>query len=265
MNYNAMELMICCASRLLEDGRTVAVGTGVPCATAMLAQRTAAPNLVIFFEAGGVAPQLPTMPISVGDSRTFYRGVMATSMCDIMETCQRGLMDYTFLGGAQIDAYGNLNSTMIGTDHARPKVRLPGSGGANDLASLCWRILVVTNHDRRRFVEKLDFLTTPGYLTGPGAREAAGLPPGTGPYRVITDLAILGYHEQTKRMEIHSLHPGVTLELVRQATGFDLGIREPLQVTTPPTEVELQVLREEVDPHRYIIGRAQPPGTTSSV
>src|SRR5216684_1807572 len=132
MSYNAMELMICCAARLLEDGKTVAVGTGVPCAAAMLAQRTHAPNLVIVFEAGGVAPRLPTMPISVG---------------------------------------------------------------ANDLASFCWRILVVTNHDRRRFVEKLDFLTTPGYLTGDGTREAAGLPAGTGPYRVITDLAILGYEE----------------------------------------------------------------------
>ena len=151
---------------------------------------------------------------------------MATSMADIMETCQRGMVDYTFLGGAQIDAYGNLNSTMIGDDYARPKVRLPGSGGANDLASLCWRILVVTSHDRRRFVEKLDFLTTPGYLTGPGAREAAGLPPGTGPYRVITDLAVLGYHETTRRMQVLSLHPGVTLEQVRAATGFDLGAAE---------------------------------------
>jgi glutaconate CoA-transferase subunit B len=255
MTYNPMELMICCAARLLEDGRTVAVGTGVPCAAAMLAQRTTAPNLVIFFEAGGVAPLLPTMPISVGDSRTFYRAVMASSMCDVMETCQRGMMDYTFLGGAQIDAYGNLNSTMIGADYAKPKVRFPGSGGANDLASLCWRILVVTNHDRRRFVEKLDFLTTPGYLTGPGAREAAGLPPGTGPYRVITDLAVLGYDEQTKRMEIHSLHPGVTLDDVRAATGFELGRREPLATTVPPTDRELQILRDEVDPHRYIIGR----------
>ena len=255
MTYNAMELMICCAARSLEDGRTVAVGTGGPCAAAMLAQRTTAPHLIICFEAGGVAPQLPTMPISVGDSRTFYRGVMATSMADIMETCQRGLMDYTFLGGAQIDAFGNLNSTMIGDDYARPQVRLPGSGGANDLASLCWRILVVTNHDRRRFVEKLDFLTTPGFLTGPGAREAAGLPPGTGPYRVITDLAVLGFHEETKRMEVLSLHPGVTLEQVRQATGFPLGIHEPLATTLPPTPQELQILREEVDPHRYIIGR----------
>jgi glutaconate CoA-transferase subunit B len=254
-SYNAMELMICCAARLLEDGRTVAVGTGAPCAAAMLAQRTGAPSLVIVFEAGGVAPQLPTMPISVGDSRTFYRGVMATSMADIMETCQRGMIDYTFLGGAQIDPYGNLNSTLIGTDYSRPKVRLPGSGGANDLASLCWRILVVTNHDPRRFVEKLDFLTTPGYLTGPGAREAAGLPPGTGPYRVITDLAVLGYHERTKRMEVLSLHPGVRLEQVRQATSFELGVREPLAVTPPPTDAELLILREEVDPHRYIIGR----------
>src|SRR5262245_32481145 len=255
MAYTPMELMICCAARLLEDGRTVAVGTGVPCAAAMLAQRTASPNLVIFFEAGGIAPQLPTMPISVGDSRTFYRGLMATSMADVMETCQRGMIDYTFLGGAQIDAYGNLNSIMIGTDYGRPKVSLPGSGGANDLASFCWRILVITNHDRRRFVERLDFLTTPGYLTGPGAREAAGLPPGTGPYRVITDLAVMGFDEQTKRMQLLSLHPGVTLAQVREATGFELLVQEPLAVTTPPTPPELQILRDEVDPFRYVIGR----------
>jgi glutaconate CoA-transferase subunit B len=255
--YNAMELMVCCAARLLEDGRTAAVGTGVPCAAAMLAQRTHATRLVILFEAGGVAPLLPTMPISVGDSRSFYRAVMATSMADIMETCQRGLIDYTFLGGAQIDPYGNLNSTLIGGDYARPKVRLPGSGGANDLASLCRRILVVTNHDRRRFAAKLDFVTTPGYLTGPGARERAGLPPGGGPYRVITDLAVLGYHDETKRMEVHSLHPGVSPDQVRAATGFELGFRDPLTVTEPPTPAELRLLREEVDPHRYVIGRCQ--------
>jgi glutaconate CoA-transferase, subunit B len=257
MTYNPMELMICCAARCLEDGKTVAVGTGVPCAAAMLAQRTTAPNLVICFEAGGVAPQLPTMPISVGDSRTFWRGLMASSMSDVMETCQRGMMDYTFLGGAQIDAHGNLNSTMIGADYARPKVRLPGSGGANDLASFCWRILLVTNHDRRRFVEKVDFITSPGYLTGPGAREAAGLAPGAGPYRVITDLAIMGYDERTKRMEVISIHPGVTLSQVRDNTGFELGVREPLEHTAPPSETELRILREEVDPRRIILGRCE--------
>jgi glutaconate CoA-transferase, subunit B len=255
MTYTAMELMICCAARALEDRSTVAVGTGIPCAAAMLAQRTHAPSLVILFEAGGVAPMLPTMPISVGDSRTFYRGVMATSMADIMETCQRGLIDYTFLGGAQIDAFGNLNSTLIGADYQHPKVRLPGSGGANDLASLCWKILVVTAHDRRRFVDKLDFLTTPGYLTGPGAREAAGLPPGTGPHRVITDLAVLGFHTTTRRMEVLSLHPGISLDQVRQSTGFALEVHDPLAITPPPTDAELCILRVEVDPHRYVLGR----------
>lgn len=253
--YTSMELMICCAARALEDGRTVAVGTGVPCAAAMLAQRTHAPRLTILFEAGGVAPQLPTMPISVGDSRTFYKACMATSMADVMETCQRGMVDYTFLGGAQIDAYGNLNSTMIGQDYTKPKVRFPGSGGANDLASLCWRVLVVTSHDKRRFVEKLDFMTTPGYLTGPGTREAAGLPAGAGPYRVITDLAVMGYHPDTKRMQVLSLHPGVELEKVKAATGFDLSLAEPLGMTSPPGDEELHILREEVDPHRYLLGR----------
>lgn len=253
--YNAMELMICCAARLLEDGATVAVGTGVPCAAAMLAQKTGAPRLVIFFEAGGVAPLLPTMPISVGDSRTFHRAAMATSMADVIETCQRGMMDYAFLGGAQIDAFGNLNSTQVGLDHARPKVRFPGSGGANDLASLCWRVIVVTNHDRRRFVERLDFLTTPGYLGGPGAREAAGLPTGTGPYRVITDLAVLDFDPETCRMRVRSLHPGCSLEMVRAATGFGIECAVDLTVTEPPGPQELEVLRSEVDPHRYVIGR----------
>jgi glutaconate CoA-transferase, subunit B len=250
MDCNAVELMICSAARM------VVVGTGVPCAVAMLAQRLHAPNLVILFEAGGVAPQLPTMPISVGDSRTFHRGLMATSMADIMQFCQRGMVDYTFLGGAQIDPYGNLNSTIIGSDYQRPKVRLPGSGGACDLASFCWRTLVVTKHDPRRFVPKLDFLTTPGYLTGPGARETAGLPPGTGPFRVITDLAVMGYHPQNKRMQVLSLHPAVTRAQVEANTSFKLEFADNLAATACPSERELQLLRTEVDPHRYILGRA---------
>src|SRR5689334_21551287 len=255
MVFTSMELMICCAARELEDGKTVAVGTGLPCAAAMLAQRTHAPNLVIMFEAGGVAPQLPTMPVSVGDSTTFHRALMATSMADVMHFCQRGMVDYTFLSGAQIDPFGNLNSTLIGGTYEKPKVRLPGSGGANDLASFCWRTLIVMKHDTKKFAPKLDFLTTPGYLTGPGAREAAGLPPGTGPYRVITDLAVMGYHDQTKRMEVLSLHPGVRLEKVREATHVELHVREPLEVTRPPTDDELLILSYEVDPHRYCIGR----------
>jgi glutaconate CoA-transferase subunit B len=254
VTYSPIELMICCAARALENGRTVAVGTGVPCAAAMLAQRTHAPDLVVMFEAGGVAPQLPTMPISVGDSRTFYRGVMATSMADVMQFAQRGLIDYTFLGGAQIDPFGNLNSTLIG-DPNKPSVRFPGSGGACDLASLCWRTLVVTPQNAKRFVEKLDFLTSPGYLTGPGAREAAGLPQGSGPYRVITDLAVIGYGEQSRRMQVLSLHPGVTKEQVNAAAGFRLEFADRLTTTEAPSGEELQILRDEVDPHRYILGR----------
>jgi glutaconate CoA-transferase subunit B len=257
MNYSPTELMITCASHCLEDGRTVAVGTGVPCATAMLAQKTHAPNLVIVFEAGGVAPILPTMPISVGDSRTIHRAVMATSMADVMQFCQRGMIDYTFLSGAQIDPYGNLNSTLIGGTYQKPKVRLPGSGGANDLASFCWRTLIIMRHDAKKFVEKLDFLTSPGYLTGPGTREAAGLPKGTGPHRVITELAVLDFHPETKRMRVFSLHPGVTLEHVKAATSFELQTIDNVGTTALPSETELRVLREEVDPAGYILKRGE--------
>jgi glutaconate CoA-transferase subunit B len=253
--FTPIELMICCAARELEDGKTVAVGTGLPCAAAMLAQRTTAPNLVILFEAGGIAPELPTMPVSVGDSTTFHRAAMATSMADMMQFCQRGLVDYTFLSGAQIDPYGNLNSTLIGGNYSRPKVRLPGSGGANDLASFCWRTLVVMKHDRKKFVESLDFRTTPGYLTGPGAREAAGLPAGTGPFRVITDLCVLDFAPETARMRVRGLHPGKTLDQVRAATGFELTAHDPPGQTAEPTDRELEVLRAQVDPGRYILGR----------
>ncbi len=254
MKYNEMELMICLASRILEDGSTVVVGTEAPCAATMLAQKTHSPNLTILFEAGGVGPILPTMPISVGDSRTFARAIMASSMSDVMESCQRGLIDYCFLGGAQIDQYGNINSTVIGS-FEKPKVRFPGSGGANDLASLCWRTLMITPHDQRRFVDKLDFLTTPGYLTGENAREAAGLPPGTGPYKVITNLCVMGFDEKTKRMKVESVHPGVTRDQIVENTGFELMWADQVKVSLEPEEQELRILREEVDPLRYIIGK----------
>ena len=254
MNYNAHELMICVAARLLEDGATVGVGTGAPCAAAMVAQRTHAPSLFIVFEAGGCGPELPEMPISVGDSRTYHKAAMATSMVDIFEMCQRGAIDYAFLGGAQIDARGNLNSTCIG-DFAKPKVRFPGSGGGNDFASLCWRTMVMTEHDPRRFVESLDFVTSPGFLEGGDARDEAGLPAGTGPYRVITDLCVMGYSDREKRLEVLSLHPGVALENVQAKTGFSVGISEELSETPPPTNGELGVLRDEVDPTGVVIGR----------
>jgi len=253
--YNLMELMVCVASRQLENERTAVIGTGMPLAAAMLAQKTTAPNLIILFEAGSAAPELIKLPVSVADSYTQTRALLHGSMDEIMESCQRGVVDYTFLGGAQIDRYGNLNTTMIGTDYQHPHVRLPGSGGANDLASFCWKTLVITPHDRRRFVSKLDFLTTPGYLTGPGARESAGLPPGSGPYKVISTLALMGYDPLTKQMKVESLHPGVTRQDVIENTGFEMLFADPLPVTPEPMEGELRILREEVDPERIIIGK----------
>jgi glutaconate CoA-transferase subunit B len=253
-DYNMMELMICVASRYLENGKSVAVGTGAPCAAAMLAQKSNSPDLVILFEAGGVAPLLPRMPISVGDSSTFYRAVMAAGMAEMMTTCARGQVDYAFLGGAQIDKYGNINSTCIG-DYHKPKVRFPGSGGANDFASLCWRTMVMTVHEKARFVENCDFITSPGFLTGEGAREEAGLPTG-GPYKIITDLCVMGFDENTLAMTIESLHPGVEVEKVQENTGFEIGVAADCGRTEPPTQRELTLLREKVDPLRLVIGRA---------
>lgn len=254
-DYNPMEMMIAAASRELEDGAVVGVGTGAPCAAAMLAQKTAAPNLVIMFEAGGIDPQLPEMPITVGDSRTTHMASMAGSMGHIMEACSRGMVDYTFLGGAQIDMYGNMNSTIIGSDHHSPKTRLPGSGGANDFASFCWRTMVITNQEARRFVEKLDFMTTPGWLQGGDTRIEAGLPPDTGPYRIITDMAVMDFEPDSKRMRVISINPGYSIYDVRENCGFELLQAPDVYDTAPPSETELRILREDVDPYGFIIGR----------
>ena len=254
MEYNPTELMACVASRVLEDNRSVLVGTGLPIIASVLAQRLHAPNLLILFEAGGIGPRIPTIPLSVGDSRTFHRGVMAASMDYVMSLAQLGHVDYGFLGAAQIDRYGNLNTTVIG-DHDSPTVRLPGSGGANDVGSLCHRTIILMRHDTRRFVEELDFLTTPGYLTGPGAREEAGLPSDTGPYRVISQLGVMGFDSESKKMELVSVHPGVTVEDVVENTGFELVIPRTVNTTEPPRETELRLLREEIDPAGIVIGK----------
>jgi glutaconate CoA-transferase subunit B len=229
------------------------VGTGLPIIASMLAQRTHAPNLLVVFEAGGVGPKIPAIPISVGDSRTFHRAVMAASMDYVMSCAQLGHIDYGFLGAAQIDAYGNLNTTVIG-QHDAPKTRLPGSGGANDLGSLCHRTIVLMRQDTRKFVEKLDYLTTPGYLSGPGAREKVGLPRNTGPYRVITQLGVMGFDAESKRMTLVSTHPGVSVKDVMDNTGFKLVVPEHVPVTGEPNGEELRLLREELDPNKIVIG-----------
>ena len=244
--YNASELLICTTSRLMEDGTTAFIGTGIPMLAASLAQKMHAPNLVTIFEFGGTGAILESLPLAVGGGCTFNRAIAASGIRDIVETAQRGFVEYGFLGGAQIDPYGDLNTTVIG-DHDHPKVRLPGSGGGNDVGSNCWRTIAIMPHDRRRFVEQVDFITTPGYLTGPGAREAAGLPRGTGPYRVVTTLALLGYHSESKRMQLLATQPGVSVDQVIESTGFELLIPEQVEANPAPCAEELRILREEVD------------------
>lgn len=250
--YSKTELMICVAARLFEDGTTCFIGTGLPMLAGMLAAKTTAPNIVLVFEFGGMGAILEELPRAVGEARTYHKGLSALGICDIMETAQRGFIDYGFLGGAQIDPFGNLNSVTIG-DHDHPKARLPGSGGGNDVGSLCWRTIAIMQHDARRFIPKVDFVTTPGYLTGPGAREKAGLPPGTGPAYVVSTLGLMDFDPATCRMRLKAVHPGVTAEEVIKNTGFDLVIPGTVDNNAPPSAEELRLLREEIDPEKLYV------------
>jgi acyl CoA:acetate/3-ketoacid CoA transferase beta subunit len=250
--YTSTEMMIVTASRLLEDGKTVFTGTGMPILAALLAKLTHAPNLVICYEAGGMGPERPpTIPISVGDSMTTYKAIMAASLDYVMTFIQAGYGEFAFLGAAQIDMYGNINTTVIGP-YEKPKVRLPGSGGANDFGSLCWRTIILMRQDKQRFVERVDYITTPGYLTGPGARERAGLPRNTGPWRVVTQLGVYGFDEKDKRMTLLSVHPGVSIKDVQENSSFSIKIPERVEVTPEPTDEELRMLRS-LDPYGVVL------------
>jgi glutaconate CoA-transferase subunit B len=255
VKYNLREYLAFIGASVLEDKKSVFVGTGLPIIAAMLAQKTHAPDIFIIFEAGGLGPLLPELPISVGESRTFYQAVAATSMHDVMSMSQAGYVDFGFLGAAQIDMYGNINTTVIG-DHDLPKTRLPGSGGANDVASFAQRlIIIIASQSKRTFVNKVDFLTTPGYLDGNGARERAGLPSNTGPYRVITQLGIYGFDGKTKRLKLISLHPDVSLEEMKENSSFDIIIPDQILTSPKPTEQHLKMLRQEIDPTGIVLGK----------
>ena len=254
--YTATELMIVEGSRHLEDGQVVVVGTGLPVAATVLAEYTHAPNLVIIAETGSVAPTVLPGVMAVSDPRICYRAMQVGSLVDVLAcVLQRGLCDVGFLGGAQIDRYGNLNSSWIGSGGDRPRVRLVGSGGASDIAACATRTLIITRHEKRRFVERCDYVTSPGFLDGPGARERYGLP-GGGPERIITDLGVMRFHPTTKQMMVEKLHPGVTLERIQEQTGFELLHADTITETEPPDAHTLEVLRTRVDPHRTYSGGA---------
>ncbi len=254
--YNTAELVAILSARFLEDGNIVFGGAGLPLVSCILAQKMHAPGLTILFEGGVIGPQveISKMPPSTNESRCARRANMVLSITDVLLLQQRGYVDYGFLGGAQIDQYGNLNSSFIG-DPDHPKVRLPGTGGANDIASLASRILVAMHHEKKRFVPKVDFVTTPGYLDGGRSRERAGLTQG-GVYKVITHLGLFGFDESSRRMRLEALHPGVTVQQVQENTGFELLVKDDLGHTVAPTLEELRILRELDPTQRYTKPRA---------
>ena len=249
--YSASEMLSVMSGRLLTDGQTVFAGVGIPLLAATLAQRIHGPGITILFEGGTLGPFIVPgeLPASTNEQRCTRRANMLLSITDVLLLLQRGYVDVGFMGGAQIDRYGNLNSSFIGSPE-NPSVRLPGTGGGNDISSLT-QMIVAIKHEKRRFVEKVDFITSPGFLNGNSTRHDTGLISG-GMYRVVTDLAIMGFDEKTKRMKVEALHPGVTAEEVRDNTGFDILIDENVGVTKAPSDEELSVLRH-LDPDRVYI------------
>jgi glutaconate CoA-transferase subunit B len=251
--YTLTELMAVVAAREIRDGEAVFAGTGLPMLGVMLAQRTHAPHCVIIFEAGTVASQLAHLPMSVGDPRVMLRAAMAAGLMEVFTyVLQAGRVNVGFLSGAQVDRFGNINSTSIGRNARRPSVRFSGSGGACDIACLAKRTVIIAKHEERRFPERVDYITSPGWLEGGTSRRDTGLVRG-GPDAVVTTMGVMRFRPKTKEAYLTSFHPGLTPGAVAKATGFDLDTQGAVE-TPPPTPRELRILREEVDPEGIFLG-----------
>jgi glutaconate CoA-transferase, subunit B len=251
MDYSASELMTINAARLLQDGDVVFVGVGLPNLACNLARRTHAPNLVMIYEAGVIGAKPARLPLSIGDPTLVSGSLSVCSMYDIFAFyLQRGNVDVGFLGGAQIDRFGNINATVIG-EYETPKVRLPGSGGSMEMSAWANRCYILTPHQKRRFPEKVDFRTSAGFLSRRSEREALGLR-GGGPQAVVTDLGILE-PDSSGELVLTALHPGVSFEQVQANTGWAIRAAEPLKVTEPPSDEGLHILRDELDPQNIYL------------
>ena len=250
--YTASELLTVSASRLLADGKVVFAGVGTPLLASALARATHAPGLTIVIEGGSIGLEVApgNLPISTNEMRGARRALALPSITQIFLYAQRGYFDYGFLGGAQIDPFGNINTSVIGPVE-RPKVRLPGSGGACDIACLCREIMIVTRHERRRFVERLDFLTSPGQIDGGAGRRGAGLLFGR-VTAVLTELALMDFDPASGRMRIVALQPGAEIDQVREQTGFKLETAPEIRRLEAPAKHELEVLRG-LDPARAFL------------
>ncbi|GAA4615818.1 CoA-transferase subunit beta [Saccharopolyspora hordei] len=242
--YTADEMMTVGAARSLRDEAVCFVGIGLPSTAANLARRTHAPGLVLVYESGTLGAKPDRLPLSIGDGVLADTADSVVSVPEIFNYwLQPGRIDIGFLGGAQVDRFGNINTTVIGGDYANPKVRLPGAGGAPEIAASCREVLIVMRMSPRSFVDRLDFVTSLGYGTGKGDREALGLR-GRGPVKVITDLGVLEPDPDTCELTLTQLAPGATVEQARDAVGWPLEVADSPGELEPPTETELAVLRE---------------------
>ena len=245
-DYTTSELMVTRAAQELKDGDVVFVGIGVPSLAVNLAHRTHAPGLCMIYESGAVGCVPKRLPISIGDPCLVTGSLGVVPMLDVFNLyLQRGLIDVGFLGGAQVDRFGNINSTVIG-DYRKPKVRLPGSGGACEIAALSRRVVIIINNTKRNLPEKVDFLTSPGYLRGGHERERLGMK--GGPELVITDMGVYRFDPETREMVLVSLHPGVKVDKIKENTGWDVKVAPDLTETAPPTPRQIRIIREELDP-----------------
>ena len=250
--YNLTELMAVIAAREISDGEIVFAGTGLPMLGVMLAQRTHAPGCCIIFEAGTCASQLAHLPMSVGDPRVMRKAATAAGLSEVFTyILQSGRVDVGFLSGAQVDRFGNINSTSIGSNPRHPTIRFSGSGGACDIACLSKRTIIIALHEKRRFPEKVDYITSPGWLEGGDSRRRAGLVRG-GPSAVVTTMGVLRFRPDSKVTYLASYHPGLSSQAVADATGFPLDVEGAVE-TPSPTDKELRILREEVDPERIFL------------
>jgi glutaconate CoA-transferase subunit B len=245
--YTDSEMMIVVAARLLAGARTVFVGVGLPNIACNLARYTVAPDLELIYESGVYGARPERLPLSIGDPTLVSGAASVVSMADLFGLyLQRGLVEVGLLGGAQIDRYGNLNTTVIG-NYDKPKTRLPGSGGACEIAINAQRTFMIMRLKRRAFVDRLDFVTSPGHLTGGDSRAKLGLS-GSGPELVITDKGILNFANEQREMQLSALYPGVTVGDVQAEVGWLLRLAETIEETTAPTAEELHLIREELDP-----------------
>jgi glutaconate CoA-transferase subunit B len=243
-DYTLQELLVAAAGREIRDREVVFVGVGIPCLGALVAKLTHAPNVILAVESGCIGPTPYRLMLGIGDNACGENAICITSLWRAFSDQQRGYFDMGMLGGAQVDKYGNLNSTAIfgAGSYDKPKTRLPGSGGANDIAISAKRTLIMMNQQKRRFLEKVDFITSPGYLDGPGYREKYGYP-GGGPAVIISNMAIFRFDEKTKEAYLDSVHPGVSAEDVRKEVSWDLKVSPDLKTTPPPTKEEADIIR----------------------